>query len=396
MRSFQHACRDHAALDNAAHVDATLAADLWSAVKGEDVRAGGFSEAASDLVPAEHLALLAASDVAATYAFSLLWPLCQQRAGATPFEQREAARGAWQAFRERAAAVKPLAEGFGWDESAAWEHQRDCAGYGEVSTAEVERIARLAGRMFAALRVQKASRVSHAPEEVHSVELGGHVGRLLPAELVHLGEPTEVLLLARIVDRRALQYAVRGRSDASRGPLVIALDESGSMHDEGANMRNVWAKAAAIALARIALDDGRPVTIVHYAVSCVVRRLAPGKPLQLAEVARHFLSGGTQIARALERAAEAVCELAAKGDKGADVVLVSDGVDSSLDKVVEGDTTAGELAMEHLEATGARLWSIAIDCEFEGMLKDRAVRYAHIGSAQMAAGSIEPLAGAVV
>lgn len=56
------------------------------------------------------------------------------------------------------------------------------------------------------------------------------------------------MTLERIASRRATQYAIRGDTKTSRSLLVIALDESGSMHAQ----RNEWAKATAVALCRFA------------------------------------------------------------------------------------------------------------------------------------------------
>jgi uncharacterized protein with von Willebrand factor type A (vWA) domain len=375
VTAFHVACREHHAIDAAADVDRDAAAALWNAVRGDEagVAVGTFAEAVCDLQPSDYLSLLASSDVAAAWAFERLWRDQGLMRTASPFEHREAARGGWAAFVERAERTEQLAEGFGWDLSSAWEQERELHGSGRISTAEVEQIAKLAGRMHRALRGRKATKVSPTPEEVHSVELGNNIGRLLPAELVHLGEPSEVLLMQRLLDHRALQYAVRGRGEASRGPLSIALDESSSMHDEGDHQRNVWAKAAAIALARTALDDGRPVTVVHYAKSVTVSRLEPGKPHQLVDLARHFLGGGTDICRALHRAAEAVADMARKGDKGADVVIVTDGLDGNL-------YADGDAAIDAIEAHGSRLWTIGIDCSIDGPLRDRAERYVELGA----------------
>lgn len=368
----------------AASANRDAARQLWAAVRGDDhaVVAGTFCEAVCDLLPTRYLDLVAASDVAAAYAFELLWGPLQAASGSSPFEWREAARAGWQDFVARAERAEIAAEGFGFDLSSAWEHERDVVGSECISTEDVEAIAKLAGRMFAALKALKASRVAAAPEEVHSIELGNDVGRLLPTELMHLGEPTEVLLLARIVDRRALQYAMRGRAEVSRGPLVVALDESSSMHDEGDRARNVWAKAAAIALARTALDDGRAVTVVHYSTSCTETKIPARAPEKLVALARHFLGGGTDICQALKRAAAAVADMAAEGDKGADVVLVSDGCDHRVERSCDDGTgrTRGQEALDAIEATGARLWTVAVDCEIDGVLRERAQRYVEVSA----------------
>jgi Mg-chelatase subunit ChlD len=116
-----------------------------------------------------------------------------------------------------------------------------------------------------------------------------------------------------------------------------------------------------------------------------VRTIEPDNPDQLVELARHFLGGGTNIAAALSRAATAVSDMAAKGDKGADVVVVTDGEDGRLDRS-EGDgtgRTCGEAALDAIEALGSRLWTVAIDCDVTGILRDRAAKYVHVGAGDM-------------
>jgi Mg-chelatase subunit ChlD len=347
---FQEARRRHHAVGSAAKLDATEAAALWAAVNDDgEPTAGSYAEAVRDTAPTEYASLLAGSPVACAYAFSMHWTAASQgTARLTGVALRDHARAAWEKFHERATATVALASGFGWSLEEAWTTLEDVA-VGNGNTADVERVARLAGRMHAALSGARAGRVHGIPEEVHSVELGNNIPRLLPTEHAQLMDPDlELPVLVRIIEGRALQYAVRGSSHVSKGPLVMALDESSSMR----GYRNEWARAAAIALMRIAFEEKRDVVVIHFSTSVVVRQIKPGDAGAVVEMIRHFMGGGTAIGLALANAAEQVRELTKKGQSGADVVLVTDGEDGRHD------------SQNAALVTGPRRppWTVAIEC----------------------------------
>jgi len=209
---------------------------------------------------------------------------------------------------------------------------------------------------------------------MHDVEQGSHIGRLLPSELVQLfDDDLATPAFQRLIENRSLQYAMRGTSTASKGPLVMALDESGSMHAQ----RREWSKAAAIALMRVAFDEKRPVAVVHFSTSTVVRHIAPGDSKGVIAMIKHFLNGGTAIGTALRVAVDTVKELAKKGKAGADIVLVTDGVDY--------DAGPQKAALDDAKALGVRLWTVAIECTIEvgNPLRDYAANYVELGAAQM-------------
>ncbi|HSN97078.1 MAG TPA: VWA domain-containing protein [Candidatus Nanopelagicales bacterium] len=388
MGTFLQARREHRAVAMAADLDVALAGDLWNAIVGVGAEplVGSFTEAVHDTAPVEHAALLASDDVAAAYAFERMWGcLPGLPRGASPFELRTIAREQWAVFDTQARRTEHLAMGFGWDVSAAWTHAREVE-LARGDLGQVERIARLAGRMYAALRGARARRVHGVPSEVYSVEQGNDVSRLLPAEQVLLMEPVlETVVLERIASRRAAQYAVRGDANKSKGPLVVALDESASMHA----FRNEWAKAAAVALSRVAFEEKRPVSVVHYSTSTVHQDIRPGDTEAVLRMIRHFLGGGTAIGLALGVAVQQVRQLAQRGQKGADIILVTDGVD--------GDQAAQEAAIQEGLALGVRLWTVAIECEVPetSPIRTKAAQYTRLGSADLADGnSVALLAGA--
>lgn len=391
--SWNHARDEHETLRAAAEKDEVQAAPLWGAITSTSTpHVNTYPDAVRDTVPEEHAALLANDDVAAAWAFSkhwMRWGKIHPEAVARmhPFELRDVARGVWKEFVLKATQVEDLARGFGWDLSLAWRALKDMEA-SKINIAGVLAIAKLAGRMYAELRGGRARKVANIPTEVYSVEQGNDVARLLPAELAQACDPDlELPVLHRIATRRAAQYALRGTATAQRGPLVVALDESGSM--EGG--RNQWAKAAAIALARVAMDDKRAFSVVHFSVSTSVQhRIDPRDPAAIATMIRTFLDGGTKIALAIGVAVREVEQLAAKGDRGADVILVTDGVDE--DRV--GHTSALDAAAK----ADVRLWLVAIDeaIKDSSVLRARAAGYAYLGDRQLDDGaSAKCFAGAV-
>jgi len=376
----------HSAIARAAEDDIDGAKLIWRVTKGDDtgVEPDSYAEAVFDAAPAQHAGILSEGGTANAYAISCLWEHWWKSLTATPLERRDYAREGWEKFNERAALAGSIKHGLGFDLSDAWECTRD-VNMQQVDPAKMKRIADLAGRMFATMHAAKATKVNAAPEEIHSVEMGADIAWLLPSELVVMGTAYECLLYDKLADRKAMQYALCGEGPAGRGPFVIALDESSSMHDT----RQEWSKAAAVALTRIAHEDNRKVAIVHYSTSVKIQIIEPGDHRGISDLIGQFMSGGTRINMALDNSADQVEALHAKGDKGADVILITDGLDGRCDY----DGPLGRL-----DAMGARLFTVAIECPIDedSPLRTQAERYIPIGGAELAEGGLGAISDAVI
>ncbi len=99
------------------------------------------------------------------------------------------------------------------------------------------------------------------------------------------------------------------------------------------------------------------VSVVHFATGTDVTKLPPGDHRAILNMTRHFLNGGTDIAKALAVGADEVGNLAAQGFVGADIVLITDGEDYNYKAM---DVTLG-LA----QAQGVRLWTVVIECNVD-------------------------------
>jgi uncharacterized protein with von Willebrand factor type A (vWA) domain len=220
---------------------------------------------------------------------------------------------------------------------------------GEVSQLMLQ-IAQLAGRMYKAFDYSPIPSKCKDPQEVDGIESGGEIDRMLDDEKASIGIDPEVTV--RVSEDRANQYKMAGESTKSRGPLVIAIDESGSMHGH----REIWSKACAVALTRVALQEGRLVRIVHFSTVTDVHDVRAGNADDMLLVAQSHCGGGTDIDTALATSLTQVQNLANDNMEGADIVFITDGLDNyskhHFDKMVQ---------------LGVQLWTVAIDVDIKAI-----------------------------
>jgi uncharacterized protein with von Willebrand factor type A (vWA) domain len=160
----------------------------------------------------------------------------------------------------------------------------------------LRRICELTGRFRRVAQSKQRMKTTHGLDDVVGVEPGGDVGRLLPVELAKLALPElELDTLRRIAERDALCREHHAVEPAGKGPVIIALDESGSM--DGAKIHT--AKALALALAWVARQQRRWCALVAYSGDSGERLLPlpPGRwdESRLADWLSAFIGHGSDI-----------------------------------------------------------------------------------------------------
>jgi Mg-chelatase subunit ChlD len=252
---------------------------------------------------------------------------------------RKAARSARDAVQDAESAIEGMAPGIGVsrnngpaDLKAIREAHEKLKG-----SSRLKRIAQLAGR-FERIAASKArSKVKPGVGEIHGVGLGDDISRLLPSELVQLKHPRlRLSFMARLLEKRALTYAMQGREPQGKGPIVVLLDESGSMREDG---RDIWSKAVALALLSQASKARRAYHVVAFN-GAVIREVSiePGKgtPADIQEALDHRCRGGTDFNAPILRAMEIIHT--SRTMKNADVVMITDGEDELDEETVEAAT----------------------------------------------------------
>lgn len=160
----------------------------------------------------------------------------------------------------------------------------------------LRRICELAGRFRRVAQSKQWMKASHGLDDFVGVEPGGDIGRLLPVELAKLALPElELDTLRRIVEREAMCREHHAVEPVGKGPVIICLDESGSM--SGTKIHT--AKALALALAWVARQQRRWCALVAYSGDSGERLLPlpPGRwdESRLADWLSSFIGHGSDI-----------------------------------------------------------------------------------------------------
>lgn len=192
---------------------------------------------------------------------------------------------------------------------------------------KLKRLTALVGRMRQMAMALRKRSLERASEEVHDVEVGGAVERLLPPELLALRHPVLRKDFARrLVEGELLTYRLRGADEHGRGPMIVCLDGSSSM----AGDKELWSKAVALTLLEIARRQRRLFRFICFSSADTPLFTLDLNPREhhavqvdrALDVAEYFPGGGTDFQLPLDAALD--CLSQARYRRG-DVVLVTDG-----------------------------------------------------------------------
>jgi uncharacterized protein with von Willebrand factor type A (vWA) domain len=265
----------------------------------------------------------------------------------------ESSEGRWQNVRRnvRQGLAEAMAEvgqandavnAFGGSYDADFGTENGAGGRNSLSTKEklviaqqvghspkLQQIAAVCGRFTRIALQQQKTRVKHPPDEITSITTGSEIERLLPSEIALLADPDlEDLFFLRFAERGLMQYDMVGREPQGQGPIIIAIDESGSMTtDYGGMTGEIWSKAVMLALLSIARLQKRDLAVIHFSGPNDLRvDLFPkgaATPAEVIACASFFFNGGTVFEPWMGKALELVDD--SKFEK-ADVICVSDGI----------------------------------------------------------------------
>lgn len=119
-----------------------------------------------------------------------------------------------------------------------------------------------AGRCRRLAQSQQRRKIKHGMDEFVGVTLGGKIEHLLPQELAMLSLPEmELDAMRRLIESQMMSKEYRGVERVGKGPIIMTVDKSGSMH--GAPIE--WACAIALSMAYIARHQKRFCVLIGYA-----------------------------------------------------------------------------------------------------------------------------------
>lgn len=190
----------------------------------------------------------------------------------------------------------------------------------------LKRICELAGRYRRVAQSKQRRKSVHGLDDMVGVEPGGDLARLLPYELAKLAVPElELDTLRRLIERQTLCREYYASEPVGKGPIIITIDESGSMQGEKAHT----AKALALALAWIARQQQRWCALVAYSGDSGERLLAlpPGRwdESALADWLTAFIGRGSDLDVPIRELPRMYAELRAPNGV-TDVIMVTDAI----------------------------------------------------------------------
>jgi uncharacterized protein with von Willebrand factor type A (vWA) domain len=189
---------------------------------------------------------------------------------------------------------------------------------------QIKKVAEWAGRFKAIARRKQRSKVVDSVER-QGVTQGDNPELLLPTELAQLkNQATRLDFLRRFAEKQTLQYATRGKDSTGKGPIVLCLDQSGSM-----TSRKEQAAGFTLAIAMIARAQKRDFYYIPFDSDIgEVLSFPKGKltPNAIVKIATEFMDGGTNFKKPLDAAIKKI--EASERFKNADILFVTDGEDS--------------------------------------------------------------------
>lgn len=279
-------------------------------------------------------------------------------------QMRGAAMKAQEALDEMDAATSALGAGQGTGIASRSSAPPHVLKNELLKNKKLRRIAALAGRMKTAAINKQRTKARPGQEELCDVTIGGDLRRLVPSELGNLAdEDTEALLYRRLMESAAMSYELRGKERKSEGPIVVAVDESGSM----SGAPDEWAKAVVFGLLEIAARQNRPLYLIHFDYQVTrIDAFPDARAIDIkaiADAVTYFTGGGTSIGAALENA-----QMVMQANEGpwsrADVIVITDGE--------SGDYDRQQAAVDAIKKRGGHLYVVGIGITPHGVLADEA------------------------
>ena len=170
-------------------------------------------------------------------------------------------------------------------------------------------------------------------EELMGIQLARDLKNTLPHELALLADPDlEILFDLKYLEENLMSFSMQGQTQAKvidqqkqqkkqlgqKGPMVLCLDTSGSMHGQP----ELIAKALSLFLAMQAMKDHRPMYLINFSTQVTTLELTQAQGIEdLLQFLRQSFYGGTDIIPALSHAVDM---LEKPNFTHADVIVVSD------------------------------------------------------------------------
>lgn len=214
--------------------------------------------------------------------------------------------------------------------------------------------------------------------EISGIKYSNDIASTLPRELAMLKNThTKKLFQLKFAQKQLLAFEFQNKIENTKevvekeevsvekqeqkGPIIICVDTSGSMHGSPENI----AKTVTFAFSKIALEQMRKCFIISFSTDIETLEIKANDDFEMTSVAdenylqklvkflRMSFNGGTDAEPALKKAVKMLNKDGAEGYKNADVLMISDFVMSEL-----SDDLVNEITRE--KGKGSAFYSLVI------------------------------------
>ena len=185
---------------------------------------------------------------------------------------------------------------------------------------KLKEIAKWTGRMKVIANRKQRSKHKDAIDR-NGIRQGSDIEQLLPMELgSYASLISKMNFLRRYVEGQTLQYDTKGKEHLGKGPVILCLDQSGSMKDQ-----DTISKGFALALMSIARKQRRDfawIPFSSHASDAIIYERGKIEVQDMIKLATVFLDGGTNFVHPLNKAGEVIKQ---SRFNQADIIFVTDG-----------------------------------------------------------------------
>lgn len=193
----------------------------------------------------------------------------------------------------------------------------------------LKQIAEWAGRFKHIAQKKQRSKYDKSIDR-SGITLGNEVEKLLPSELAAFKHPsTRNDFLRRFAEGQTMMFDSRGKEELGKGPIILCLDQSGSMEDQDA-----VSKGFALALMGIARRQRRNFALILFssgANNALIYERGKISIPDLMNLATTFLGGGTEFMWPLNESLKVINK---SRFKKADIIFLTDGEDRLDDEYI--------------------------------------------------------------
>lgn len=205
----------------------------------------------------------------------------------------------------------------------------------------------------------------YSPENITSIKFGNNISTILKHQLAYRKIKSgntlfkinylekkllEIDQNAKILDEKIITRKDNRLKKDSKGPFILCIDTSGSMHGEPETI----AKAMAMAIVKIANQEKRKCYIINFSTGIV--------EFDATDISKNFqqfynflassFSGGTDVEPALSAA---VKKMSNNDYKNGDIIIISDFIINSISPILEEE-------IKKIQKNKIRVHALSIGC----------------------------------